>query len=266
MARVFSGIQPSGDLHLGNYLGALRDSWTTSTRATRSSASSTCTHSPFPRTRPSCGPRPLELANLYLACGLDPDVCTLFVQSHVHEHTELAWLLECTASFGELRRMTQFKDKSESAEFVSAGLFTYPVLMAADILLYDTDGCRWATTSASTSSSPATSRCGSTPATARRSWCPKAAIPRWGPGSWTSRDPTAKMSKSAESPQGTVLLLDPPDVIERKIKRAVTDTERRGALRPGEPSRACRTCCRSSGAATGEDPAALAGQYTSTAR
>ena len=99
------------------------------------------------RGRPRC-----DLAQMLLAVGLDPDVCTLFVQSHVHEHTELAWLLECTASIGELRRMTQFKDKSDKADFVSAGLFTYPALQAADILLYDTDGCRSARTSASTSS------------------------------------------------------------------------------------------------------------------
>ena len=108
---------------------------------------------------------------MLFATGLDPDRSTVFIQSHIPAHPEAAWLLGSVTSFGELRRMTQFKDKADRQEFVSAGLFTYPVLQAADILLYQTDACPSARTSASTSSSPATSPSGSTRATARRSSC-----------------------------------------------------------------------------------------------
>ena len=137
--RVFSGIQPSGELTLGTYLGALR----------RFVADQTSTTSVFcivdlhaitvPQDPDVLRQRTLDTGALYLASGIDPDQSTLFVQSHVAEHSQLAWLMECTASFGELSRMTQFKEKSDRQQFVSAGLFTYPALMAADILLYDTD-------------------------------------------------------------------------------------------------------------------------------
>ena len=139
MTRVFSGIQPTGDVQLGNLLGALRY-WVADQHEADSFYCVVDLHAlTVPQDPEELRARTLEVAQVLLAVGIDPDVATLFIQSHVHEHTELAWILECTAAFGELRRMTQFKDKSDGAEFVSAGLFTYPALMAADILLYDTD-------------------------------------------------------------------------------------------------------------------------------
>src|SRR4051812_21960038 len=138
MARVFSGMQPTGDATLGSYLGALRH-WV----AVQNADAYYCVVDLHALTTPQdpaeLRRQTLELATVFLAVGIDPDVSTLFVQSHVHEHAELAWLMECTAAFGELSRMTQFKDKSSDREFVSAGLFTYPALMAADILLYGTE-------------------------------------------------------------------------------------------------------------------------------
>ena len=139
MARVFSGIQPSGSLHLGNLLGALRN-WVVEQHESDALYCVVDLHAlTVPQDPAELRASTLELAQLLLAVGIDPDVSTLFVQSHVHEHAELAWIMQCTAAFGELNRMTQFKDKSEGKDFVSAGLFTYPTLMAADILLYDTD-------------------------------------------------------------------------------------------------------------------------------
>ena len=139
MARVFSGIQPSGSLHLGNLLGALRN-WVVEQHDADALYCVVDLHAlTSRRTRPSCAPRPSSWPSCSSPSASIPTCRTLFVQSHVHEHAELAWIMQCTAAFGELRRMTQFKDKSEGAEFVSAGLFTYPALMAADILLYDTD-------------------------------------------------------------------------------------------------------------------------------
>src|SRR5690606_17174705 len=138
MVRVFSGIQPSGDLQLGNYLGALR-------RFAREQDETNAIYCivdlhaiTVPQDPDDLRRRTVQMANLYLASGIDPERTILFVQSHVPAHTELAWLMECTASFGELSRMTQFKEKSDRKDFVSAALFTYPALMAADILLYVT--------------------------------------------------------------------------------------------------------------------------------
>ncbi len=139
MSRVFSGIQPTGDLHLGNLLGAVRN-WVEDQHRADSFYCIVDLHALTVPKRPGeVGERTLELAQVLLGCGLDPQACTLFVQSHVDEHSELAWLLQCVTSMGELRRMTQFKDKSEGKDFISAGLFTYPALQAADIVLYDTD-------------------------------------------------------------------------------------------------------------------------------
>src|SRR5262245_63837986 len=138
MPRVFSGIQPTGDFHLGNYLGAVRR-WVAEQHDDALFCVVDLHALTIPRDPEELESKTRQLTLLLVAAGLDPDVVTLFAQSQVHQHAELAWIMECTAAFGELRRMTQFKEKSESAEFVSAGLFTYPALMAADILLYDTD-------------------------------------------------------------------------------------------------------------------------------
>src|SRR5687767_12153135 len=139
MARVFSGIKPTGEVHLGNLLGALVH-WVEDQHRADSLYCVVDLHAlTVPQDPDELREMTLRQAMILLAVGLEPDVCTLFVQSHVHEHAELSWLMECTASIGELRRMTQFKEKADRSEFVSGGLFTYPALMAADILLYDTD-------------------------------------------------------------------------------------------------------------------------------
>ncbi|MFM8553278.1 MAG: tryptophan--tRNA ligase, partial [Acidimicrobiales bacterium] len=141
MPRVLSGIQPTGAVHLGNHLGALVN-WVRGQHDGNVYHCIVDLHALTVVDTPGLiGDQTIELAAILFAVGLDPDVATVFVQSHIHEHTELAWLMECTVSYGELSRMTQFKDKSAKREgdFVSAGIFTYPALMAADILLYDAD-------------------------------------------------------------------------------------------------------------------------------
>jgi tryptophanyl-tRNA synthetase len=227
--RVLSGIQPTGAPHLGNYLGALRW-WVDFQDHYDAFYCVVDLHAlTVPGDPEELSKSTLTMATLLLACGLDPDRCTLFVQSHVPQHAELTWLLECTASMGELARMTQFKDKAQKGGEDSArvGLFTYPVLMAADILLYDADlvpvgddqrqhleltrdlSQRW------------NSRYGPT------FQVPEAAIPPRGGGARVMdlQEPTRKMSKSAESDAGVVYLFDDPKVIERKVKRAVTDLD-----------------------------------------
>jgi tryptophanyl-tRNA synthetase len=223
--RVFSGIQPSGELTLGTYLGALR-------RFVADQASTTSVfcivdlHAiTVPQDPAVLRQRTLETGALYLASGIDPDQSTLFVQSHVAEHSQLAWLIECTASFGELSRMTQFKEKSDRQQFVSAGLFTYPALMAADILLYDTDRVpvgddqRQHLELTRDVAERFNSRYGPT------FTVPASDIPAVGARVMDLQEPTRKMSKSVDSPQGTVLMMDEPAVIDRKFKRAVTDND-----------------------------------------
>jgi tryptophanyl-tRNA synthetase len=229
MTRVLSGIQPTGDIHLGNYLGAIRW-WVIDQHEHESYHPVVDLHAlTLPQEPAELRAATLTTATLLIAIGLDPEVCTVFVQSHVPEHTELTWLLECTASMGELRRMTQFKDKAARGgeESARAGLFTYPVLMAADILLYDADRVpvgddqRQHLELTRDLAIRFNARYGDT------FTVPEAAIPAAGRGAriMDLQDPTAKMSKSAASPQGVVLLLDEPAVIDRKIKRAVTDAE-----------------------------------------
>jgi tryptophanyl-tRNA synthetase len=225
MTRVFSGIQPSGDLHLGNYLGALRR-FVVDQHEHDSLFCVVDLHAlTVPQDPKQLRSASLGLATLLLAVGIDPDVSTLFVQSHVPQHTELAWILECTAAIGELRRMTQFKDKSASAGFVSAGLFTYPALMAADVLLYDTDEVpvgddqRQHIELARDLAVRFNSRYGDTFVV------PKAVIPPAGARVMDLQHPDRKMSKSEDSPQGTILVLEDLGAVAKKIKRAVTDTE-----------------------------------------
>jgi tryptophanyl-tRNA synthetase len=187
---------------------------------------------------------------------LDPEVCTLFVQSHVHEHTELAWLMECTAAYGELSRMTQFKDKSTQREFVSAALFTYPALMAADILLYDTeevpvgDDQRQHVELARDVAERFNSRYGVT------FTLPKAVIAAVGARVMDLQDPARKMSKSEDAAGGTILLLEDLGSVSKKIKRAVTGTEYDPAL-PG-----AMNLLSILGAATGESVESLAARYS----
>jgi tryptophanyl-tRNA synthetase len=224
MARVFSGIQPSGEMHLGNYLGAVRN-WV---REQSEHDSVYCVVDLHAMTLPyeasGLPGRTLNTAAYLLAAGLDPERCTLFVQSHVHEHSELTWLLECVATMGELNRMTQFKDKGRGQESVAASLFTYPVLQAADILLYDTDRVpvgddqRQHIELARDIAIRFNSRYGATFVV------PQHVIPTAGARVMDLQQPTAKMSKSVESPQGTVGLLDPPEAITKKFRSAVTDS------------------------------------------
>jgi tryptophanyl-tRNA synthetase len=227
MARVFSGIQPTGEVHLGNFIGAIQH-WISDQYSYDAFYCVVDLHAlTIPRPPEELRTKTLEMGTTLLAAGLDPDVCTLFVQSHVHEHPEMTWLLECTASVGELRRMVQFKDKTAKGGEAEArvGLFTYPVLQAADILLYDTDRvpvgdeqrqhlelCRDLAIRFN-------SRYGQTFVV------PEASIPKVGARIMDLQNPAAKMSKSADSPQGTVLLMEPPEAVVRKIKRAVTDTD-----------------------------------------
>jgi tryptophanyl-tRNA synthetase len=225
MARVFSGIQPTGEVHLGNLLGAIRN-WVVDQHQADSLYCVVDLHAiTVPKDPAELRDGTLRLAQMLMAIGLDPEVCTLFVQSHVHEHAELSWLLECTVSYGELSRMTQFKDKRDRTEFVSAGLFTYPALMAADILLYDTDRVpvgddqRQHLELARDVAIRFNQRYGATFVV------PEAAIPRAGARVMDLQNPTNKMSKSADSPQGTINLLDDLKAVEKKIMRAVTDTE-----------------------------------------
>ena len=209
----------------GTTWGPSATGWPTSTSTTPSTASWTCTPSPWTSTRTSSRARTYETALDLLAAGLDPERCTLFVQSHVAEHAQLAWLLECTATMGELRRMTQFKDKSAGKDSVRVGLFTYPVLQSADILLYDAervpvgDDQRQHLELARELAHRFNHRYGPTLVV------PEAAIPAMAARVMDLQHPGQKMSKSVNSPLGTVLMLDDPADIERKVKKAVTDTD-----------------------------------------
>jgi tryptophanyl-tRNA synthetase len=231
--RVFSGIQPTGEIHLGNYLGALRH-WVAALDAGGAPDESLyCVvdlHAmTLPYDAPAFAERTRRTVTFLLAAGLDPERCTLFVQSHVPAHTELTWILNCVATFGELRRMTQFKEKSASGaaggqESVSAGLFDYPVLMAADILAYDTervpvgDDQRQHLELARDVAMRFNHRFGPTLVV------PEATIPPVGARIMDLQQPTAKMSKSADSPQGTLPLLDDPSALAKRIRSAVTDS------------------------------------------
>jgi len=224
VSRVFSGIKPTGEVHLGNLLGALRN-WVSDQDIHDCVYCVVDLHAlTVPQDPATLGATSLSLAQKLIAVGLDPDRCTLFVQSHVHEHAELAWIMECTVSYGELSRMTQFKDKSSRSEFVSGGLFTYPALMAADILVHDTDRVpvgddqRQHLEIARDIAGRFNSRYGETFVV------PEAYIPKAGARVMDLQSPTDKMSKSEDSPQGTIDLLDDPKAIEKKIKRAVTDS------------------------------------------
>jgi tryptophanyl-tRNA synthetase len=225
MSKVLSGIQPSGDLHLGNYLGAIR-TWVADQRTHEATYCVVDLHALTLDIDPAeLRTRTYETALDLLAAGLDPDRCTLFVQSHVPEHPRLTWLLECTATMGELGRMLAFKEKSEGQKSVRAGLFTYPVLQAADILLYDTERVpvgedqRQHIELTRQLALRFNARYGETFVV------PAAAVPALGARVMDLQNPTRKMSKSVSSPLGTLLVLDSPDEIVRKVRRAVTDTD-----------------------------------------
>lgn len=257
MARVFSGIKPTGDVHLGNLLGALKN-WVALQDQTESVYCVVDLHAlTVPHDPEALRADTLSLAQVLFAVGLDPDRSTVFVQSHVHEHTECAWIMECTAAFGELRRMTQFKDKSESASFVSGGLFTYPALQSSDILLYDTDQVpvgedqRQHVELTRDIAIRFNHRFGETFVV------PEAVVPPTGARVMDLQNPTSKMSKSDESPQGTIRILDDPAVVEKKVKRSVTDSDSEVRYDPAEKP-GVSNLLSILGASTGQTPQAAA--------
>ena len=262
MTRVLSGIQPTGDVHLGNYVGAVRR-WVAEQHEHDAFHLVVDLHAlTIPRDPAELRSKTLEMATVLLACGLDPDLCTLFVQSHVPAHPQLTWLLECTAAMGELRRMTQFKDKVAKGgeESARVGLFTYPVLQAADILLYDADEVpvgddqRQHVELCRDLADRFNARYGDT------FKIPEGTYPTVGHRIMDLQNPNAKMSKSADSDAGTILLLEPPSSIARKIKRAVTDTETEVRYDPAKKP-GVSNLLELLSVATGKPPAELAGAY-----
>jgi len=262
MKRVFSGIQPSGDLHLGNLLGALVN-WSKMQDDHDAVYCVVDLHAlTLPQDPGVLRANALELAQLLIAVGIDPERSILFVQSHVPQHPQLAWLMECTVSFGELSRMTAFKDKSnrDSTKFVSAGLFTYPALQAADILLYDTDFVpvgddqRQHVEITRDIAERFNSRYGHTFVV------PEHVIPATGARVMDLQYPDRKMSKSEGESPGTIFVLEDPKKIEKKFKRAVTDSESEVRFDVLEKPGVSNLLSILS-ACTGESPAALAGKY-----
>jgi tryptophanyl-tRNA synthetase len=257
--KIFSGIQPTGNKHLGNYIGGFRQYVATQELGEAFFCivdlhSISVSYNPEELRKST-----LDVAAALFAAGLDPDRSTVFVQSHVAAHPEAQWLLSAVTSFGELRRMTQFKDKSESQEFVSAALFTYPVLQAADILLYQTDlvpvgeDQRQHIEITRDIAQRFNARFG------EAFTLPDVMIPEVGGRIMDLQEPEKKMSTTGGTPQGTVLVVDPPDVIRRKFKTAVTDSGRevvRAADKPG-----ITNLIEVMAVATGEPPEAIEARY-----
>ena len=248
---------------MGNYLGALRN-WVTGQHECDAFHGIVDLHALTVTDRPGVlGTSTLELAATLFAVGLDPDVATVFVQSHVPEHAQLGWVMECTVSYGELSRMTQFKDKSakREADFVSAGLFTYPALQAADILLYDADEVpvgedqRQHIEITRDIAMRFNGRFGDTFVV------PKIVTPRAGAKVTDLQEPTAKMSKSSNTDAGIVYLLDEPAAILKKFKRAVTDSD--GEVRFDRAEKpGVSNLIEILAACTGRTPQKVAAEYT----
>ena len=233
--RIFSGIQPTGAKHLGNYAGGFRQYAATQEQGEAFFCivdlhSISVEHDPA-----DLRERTLDLFALLIATGLDPDRSTIFAQSHVTAHAEANWLLSSATSFGELRRMTQFKDKADAQEFVSAGLFTYPVLMAGDILLYQTDivpvgiDQRQHVELTRNIAERFNGRYGET------FTLPRGVFPEVGAKIQDLQEPERKMSTTGGTDQGTIYLLDGADEIRRKFKTAVTDSGREILHREDKP-------------------------------
>jgi tryptophanyl-tRNA synthetase len=234
--RIFSGIQPTGEKHLGNYIGGFRQYAHTQELGEAFFCivdlhSITVDYDPR-----DLHDRTLDLFALLVATGLDPERSTVFAQSHVTAHAEASWLLSAVTSYGQLGRMTQFKDKADQREFVSAGLFTYPVLMAGDILLYQTDRVpigddqRQHLELARDVAQRFNARFGET------FTVPEGIYPEVGARIMDLQEPTKKMSTTGGTEQGTVKVLDDADMIRKKFRSAVTDSGRevlRAADKPG---------------------------------
>jgi tryptophanyl-tRNA synthetase len=223
--RIFSGAQPTGELHIGNYLGALKN-WVALQDEYESFYCIVNLHAiTLPQDPKVLLQKTLDLARIYLAAGVDPEKCTVFIQSDVPEHAELTWVLSCQSRMGELERMTQFKDKGKgNAERAGVGLFTYPVLMAADILLYQTD-----LVPIGQDQKQHLELTRDLAERFNRDFgetfkVPEPFIPPVGAKIMSLQDPVRKMSKSDENLNGSIFLLDDADTITKKIKRAVTDS------------------------------------------
>lgn len=223
--RIFSGAQPTGQLHIGNYLGALKN-WVALQDEYEAFYCIVNLHAiTLPQDPASLRKATFDLARIYLAAGVDPTRSTIFIQSDVPEHAELAWTLSCIARMGELERMTQFKDKGKgNAERAGVGLFTYPILMASDILLYQTD-----LVPVGQDQKQHLELTRDLAERFNRDYgetfkVPEPYIPKAGASIKSLQDPEKKMSKSDENAAGSIFLLDEPDAIARKIKRAVTDS------------------------------------------
>ena len=238
LRRIFSGAQPTGNVHLGNYLGALRN-WVALQHEYESFFCIVNLHAvTVPQNPKVLAEKTRELARIYLAVGIDPEVSTVFVQSDVAEHAELTWLLNCIARMSELERMTQFKDKArKQEENVGVGLFDYPVLMAADILLYQTE-----LVPVGEDQKQHLELTRDIAIRFNRDYgetfrVPEPFIPKVGARIMSLADPTKKMSKSdEESEAGCVMLLDNADAVRRKFKRAVTDSGTEIRFDPSRPA------------------------------
>jgi tryptophanyl-tRNA synthetase len=257
--RVFSGIQPTGKKHFGNYSGGFRQYAATQELGDAFFCivdlhSITVEYDPA-----DLRERTLDLAAVLFATGLDPERSTVFIQSHVTAHAEAAWLLASVTSMGELRRMTQFKEKSDLHEFISAGLFTYPVLMAGDILLYQTDVVpigddqRQHVELARDVAERFNSRFGET------FKLPEGRFPEVGARIMDLQEPDRKMSTTGGTPQGTLELFDPPEVLAKKVKSAVTDSGKEVRRGPGKEGIANLIDIMS--VATGEAPEEIEARY-----
>jgi tryptophanyl-tRNA synthetase len=238
MARILSGVQPTGGAHLGNYVGAFRQ-WVEQQHEFDAFYCVVDLHAiTLPYEPEELRSRTLEIAAMLLACGLDPEVCTLFVQSHVPEHTELAWLFNHIATVGELRRMTQFKARAAQGGegALPVGYFNYPVLQAADILIYQADRVpvgedqRQHLELTRDVAERFNARFG------RTFVLPEAYIPKVGGRVMDLQHPDQKMSKSIPSPTGRIDLLDSAEAIRKKVRGAVTDSGREIVARPDKPA------------------------------
>jgi tryptophanyl-tRNA synthetase len=257
--RIFSGIQPTGAKHFGNYSGGFRQYAATQERGDAFFCivdlhSITVEYEPD-----DLRERTLDLASMLFATGLDPERSTVFAQSHVTAHAEAAWLLSAVASYGQLGRMTQFKEKGERQTFVSAGLFTYPVLMAGDILLYQTDAVpigddqRQHLELARDLAERFNARFGET------FTVPDGIYPEIGARIMDLQEPSRKMSTTGGTAQGTVLLLDPPDTVRKKVRSAVTDSGT--AVRRGDDKPGITNLIDILSVATGDTPEAIEARY-----
>jgi tryptophanyl-tRNA synthetase len=257
--RVFSGIQPTGDKHFGNYSGGFRQ-YAATQELGDAFFCIVDLHSITVEYQPAdLRERTLDLAAVLFATGLDPERSTVFIQSQVTAHAEAAWLLAAVTSMGELRRMTQFKEKSDLHEFISAGLFTYPVLMAGDILLYQTDlvpigdDQRQHLELARDVAERFNSRFGET------FKLPEGRFPEVGARIMDLQEPARKMSTTGGTPQGTLELFDPPQVLAKKVKSAVTDSGKEVRRGPGKEGIANLIDIMS--VATGEAPDEIEARY-----